>query len=42
MDNKYKISDDSLLNYRSYYVNGKAHLKKYTKRDVPFWWSQYE
>lgn len=36
MDDVYIISDDSVLNYRNYYKYGKAHLHKYTKRDVPF------
>jgi hypothetical protein len=42
MDEQYKIGEDPIANYRSYYVKGKSHLKKYTKRDVPYWWSQYE
>ena len=38
MDEQYKISDDPIFNYRTYYIKGKAHLKKYTKRNPPVWW----
>jgi len=38
MDKEYIISDDPMINYRNYYVKGKSHLKKYTKRDIPYWW----
>jgi len=36
MDVSYVISDNSVLNYRNYYKYGKAHLHKYTRREVPF------
>lgn len=36
MDISYIISDNSVTNYRNYYKYGKAHLHKYTKREVPF------
>jgi hypothetical protein len=35
MDVSYIISDSSVINYRNYYKNGKSHLHKYTKREVP-------
>lgn len=37
MDNQYIISDDPIVNYRNYYKNGKVHLHKWTKREVPYW-----
>ena len=37
MDDKYKISDDSLLNYRNYYRLGKANLHSWKKRAAPAW-----
>ena len=39
MDKQYIISDDPIINYRHYYVNGKSRLKKYTKRRPPAWWA---
>lgn len=41
MDTQYKISNDPITNYRNYYVNGKAHIAQWTKREKPFWWSQF-
>jgi len=41
MDKKYLIYTNgiinSLLSYRNYYINGKKHLAKWTKRDNPDW-----
>lgn len=37
MDSKYIISDDPVINYRNYYINGKSHLHKWTKREQPDW-----
>jgi len=37
MADEYKISDDSLVNYRNYYKLGKANLHKWTKRNPPDW-----
>ena len=37
MPDKYKI-DDPVQSYRNYYLGEKAHLAKWTKRDVPNWW----
>ena len=37
MDAKYIISNDSIENYRNYYIHGKTSLHKYTKRQVPKW-----
>lgn len=38
MDEKYIICNDTIINYRNYYVNAKSHLAKWTKRDKPFWY----
>lgn len=38
MDKEYIICNDTIINYRNYYVNGKSHLAKWTKRDKPFWY----
>lgn len=35
MDEQYIVSQDSVENYRNYYKFGKAHLHKYTRREVP-------
>jgi hypothetical protein len=47
MDNSFKVSIDpdefvnsmdyAVENYRNYYRNGKQHLHKWTKRNVPDW-----
>jgi hypothetical protein len=37
MDKQYIISDDPVVNYRNYYVNGKKHLHAYTNRQPPEW-----
>lgn len=37
MDDSFKISNDAVTNYRNYYLNGKSHLFKWTKREKPFW-----
>lgn len=37
MDKQYIISEDSVENYRNYYIHGKKHLHKYTKRPPPEW-----
>jgi hypothetical protein len=37
MDEKYIISNDPVENYQNYYINGKSHLFKWTKRDKPSW-----
>ena len=41
MDAKYIISDDTTDNYKNYYVVGKEHLHKWTKRTMPKWMQQY-
>lgn len=40
MNKKYIICDDTIINYRNYYVNGKSHLAKWTKREKPFWYKE--
>lgn len=37
MANEYKISDDSLVNYRNYYKVGKVRMHKWTNRQPPEW-----
>lgn len=37
MPDEYKVANDSLSSYRNYYKQGKAHLHKYTKREMPDW-----
>lgn len=37
MDDEYKISDDPVVNYRNYYIKGKASLHKWTNREAPVW-----
>lgn len=34
----YKVSDDSISSYRKYYLEGKMHLAKWTKRNPPSWY----
>lgn len=34
---EYIISDDPVENYRNYYIHGKSHLHKWTKRNPPEW-----
>jgi hypothetical protein len=37
MDDKYIISKDAVINYRTYYKIGKAHLHKWKNREAPPW-----
>ncbi len=37
MPDEYKISNDPILNYRSYYRFGKKHIHAWTKRNPPKW-----
>lgn len=37
MDEAY-LSEDSVKAYRQYYICGKSHLAKWTKREVPYWY----
>lgn len=37
MDDKYIISDDPIVNYRNYYINGKKDLHSWKKREAPLW-----
>lgn len=30
--------ENSILNYRKYYIEKKQHLAKWTKRDIPYWY----
>ena len=34
---EYIVSNDSVQNYRNYYKQGKKHLHKWTKREMPDW-----
>lgn len=37
MDKQYIISDDPIVNYRNYYMNGKKHIHAWKRRDPPEW-----
>ena len=37
MPEEYLVVDDSVASYRNYYKNGKKHLHKWTKRELPEW-----
>lgn len=37
MDDKYKISEDALTNYRNYYRLGKVDLHSWKRREPPEW-----
>lgn len=37
MPDEYKVGADVLASYRKYYIHGKSHLHKYTKRYSPEW-----
>jgi len=37
MDDKYKISNDALTNYRNYYKLGKVDLHNWKRREPPEW-----
>lgn len=37
MDDKYIISESSMINYQNYYKYGKVHLHKWSKRSPPDW-----
>lgn len=39
MSEDFIVSDSSVDNYRSYYIHGKSHIHKWTKRPVPEWLS---
>lgn len=34
---EYIVGNDPVMNYRNYYINGKKHLHKWTKRHAPAW-----
>ena len=34
---EYIVSGDPVENYRNYYIHGKKHLHKWTKREAPTW-----
>ena len=38
MPNEYRVTDDPITAYRNYYV-GEKHFAKWTKREVPDWWT---
>lgn len=37
MDKEFIISNDSIINYRNYYLKSKINLLSYTKREIPNW-----
>jgi hypothetical protein len=40
MPDEYKVPDNSIASYRSYYINSKSHLAKWKKRQIPEWYQQ--
>lgn len=40
MPDDLKVKGNSIASYRNYYVNNKAHLANWKKRDVPMWYSK--
>lgn len=38
MPDDIKIAGDSIASYRNYYINNKAHLASWKKRNVPEWY----
>jgi len=38
MPDKYKVTGDSILSYKQYYIGDKQHLASWKKRDVPNWY----
>jgi len=42
MDNEYKIGSDSIVNYRNYYIYGKARMHSWKKRSPPEWITRNE
>lgn len=41
MPDDVKVSGDSIKSYRNYYINNKAHLANWKKRQVPEWFNAY-
>jgi hypothetical protein len=41
MPEEYKISKNTVDNYRNFYANGKSHLHKWKNRDKPEWLDKY-
>jgi len=39
MPDNVKVSGDSIKSYRNYYINNKAHLANWKKRQVPEWFN---
>lgn len=39
MPNEVKIPGNSLASYRNYYINNKAHLASWKKRNIPEWYA---
>ena len=39
MPDDVKVSGDSIKSYRNYYINNKAHLANWKKRQVPEWFN---
>lgn len=41
MDDKYKVSDDPIENYRNYYIKGKSHMFNWKNRNPPHWLKEH-
>ena len=40
MPDKYKVQGDAVTAYRNYYLGEKSRFAKWTKREVPLWYTQ--
>lgn len=40
MPDKYKVQGDAVAAYRNYYINEKSRFAKWTKSEVPIWYTQ--
>ena len=40
MPDQYKVKDDAISAYRKYYIGEKNRFAKWTKREIPLWYSQ--
>lgn len=40
MPDEYKIGDDAIASYQNYYVGAKSKFAKWTKREIPDWYTR--
>jgi len=41
MPEQYKVPDDAVAAYRSFYLGEKNHFARWTRRSVPEWWMRH-